>query len=208
MADLASPKSMLARAQRQIADLDIKIKEFMNDKPWSHVVEKDINGVTDVHKLKFTTRLSDDLPHIVFETANNLRAALDQLGFSIASLAGHTNPKSCKFPMGPDEDAMRNNAKGACEDLPPEIRSLFKGFKPYKRGNNTLWALNELANGPKHKLLYPIAIGGNRNFFHLSAQGGSVMTIPPDGIATKMRLYFFALDLEQMSNTISSSPFR
>lgn len=33
-------------------------------------------------------------------------------------------------------------------------------FKPYKGGNNALWALNELCNAPKHKMIYPIGIGG------------------------------------------------
>jgi hypothetical protein len=43
--------------------------------------------------------------------------------------------------------------------LPPEIRDLFEGFKPYKGGNNALWALNEMANAPKHMTLYPVSIG-------------------------------------------------
>jgi hypothetical protein len=47
--------------------------------------------------------------------------------------------------MGPTEDAVRNNAKGGCKDLPAEITMLFEGFKPYKGGNNALRALNEIA---------------------------------------------------------------
>ena len=98
---LASPRGMLRRARQQIGDLDAQIKSFMKEKPWSHVVAKDADGVTDLHKIKFTTRLSEDLPHIVFEAANNMRSALDQLGFTVANLTGKIAPKSCKFPMGP-----------------------------------------------------------------------------------------------------------
>jgi hypothetical protein len=169
---------MLARAKRQVADLDTQIKAFAKEKPWSHVVEKDPTGATDIHKVKFTARLSDDLPHIVFEAANNLRAVLDQLGFAAANLAGNKDPKSCKFPVGPTKEAMLNNSKGGCKDLPAEIRTLFEGFNPYKGGNNTIWALNELANGPKHKLLSPIAIGGSGMFVKSLTVVGGPMVIP------------------------------
>jgi hypothetical protein len=155
---LASPRGMLRRARQQIGDLDAQIKSFMKEKPWSHVVAKDADGVTDLHKIKFTTRLSEDLPHIVFEAANKMRSALDQLGFTVANLTGKIAPKSCKFPMGPTETEMRNNAKGGCKDLPPEVTAVFMSLKPYKGGNNALWALNEFANTPKHKMLIPVAL--------------------------------------------------
>jgi hypothetical protein len=161
MADiLSSPKSMLRRAEQQIRDLEGEIEHFMQEKPWSNVVEKDANGIDNVHKVRFTARLSEDLSHIIFEAANNLRAALDQIGFAVATAAGKSDPKSCKFPMGPTEADMRNNAKGGCKDLPTDVVTLFESFKPYKGGNDALWALNELANGPKHKLLKPVAVGG------------------------------------------------
>jgi hypothetical protein len=55
---------------------------------------------------------------------------------------------------------MLNNLAGGCKDLPAEIRDLLKGFNPYKGGNDTLWAMNELCNAPKHKMLYPVVIAG------------------------------------------------
>jgi len=104
--------------------------------------------------------LSEDIPHIVFETATNLRAALDQAAFQIA--VRHTSnpePKSAKFPFGPTKDDMLNNLKGGCKDVPPEIKLVFSASKPYKGGNDPLWALNELRNSPHHKILVPIQIG-------------------------------------------------
>jgi hypothetical protein len=151
---------MLSRAKRHLADLEAQINAFARDKPWKMVIEKDADGVTNVLKVKFTDQLSDDLAHIVFDCANNLRSALDQVAFAIgAKHKGIPSPKSAKFPLGPSESKMLENAKGI-KDLPPEILDLFKGFKPYKGGNDALWALNELCNAPKHKMLYPVAIGG------------------------------------------------
>ena len=153
---------MLSRAKRHLADLEAQINAFVRDKPWNMIIEKDSpNGITNVIKVKFTKRLSDELPHIVFDCANNLRPALDQMAFGIGvKHAGIPAPKSAKFPFGPTEADMLNNLAGGCKDLPTEIRDLFKRFKSYKGGNNTLWAMNELCNVPKHKTLYPIMIGG------------------------------------------------
>lgn len=181
----ASAKSMLRWADKRIADLESEISAFMNEKPWSIVVEKDVDGVTDLHKIKFTKMLSDDIPHLVFDAANNLRPVLDQAAFAIAvQHTGNKSPKSAKFPFGPTEDDMLNNLRGAGKDLPSEIQDLFKGFKPYKGGNNALWALNELCNVPKHKMIIPVMMGGiSANFLGDSA--------------TKVRIPNFAWDREK-----------
>lgn len=41
----------------------------------------------------------------------------------------------------------------------PEVLDLFRRFKPYKGGNNILWALNKLCNSKKHCALVPFALG-------------------------------------------------
>jgi len=90
-------------------------------------------------------------------------ASGDQLAFAIGCKhRGLDNPRSAKFPFGPTKADMRNNLNGGCKDLPPEIRDLFVVFEPYKGGNNNLWAMNELCNAPKHKMIYPIEIGRGR----------------------------------------------
>jgi hypothetical protein len=156
-----SPNKMLNRGKRHISDLETQINSFIHDKPWSRVVEIDVDGVTELHKIKFTKTLSEDMPHIVFDAANNLRSALDQTAFQIARRhTGIDNPKSAKFPIGPTESDMLNNLAGGCRDLPAEIQALFRTFKPYKRGNNVIWALNELCNAPKHKILVPVELSG------------------------------------------------
>jgi hypothetical protein len=162
MADMfKSPKGMLNRAKRHLADLEAQFNAFMRDKPWTVVAEKEPDGVTNALKVKFTKRLAEDLPNVVFDCANNLRSVLDQMAFAIgAKHTGLSNPKSAKFPFGPTEADMLNNRKGGCKDLPTEIGDFFAAFKPYKGGNNTLWGLNELCNAPKHKMIYPLAIGG------------------------------------------------
>jgi hypothetical protein len=156
-----SSKLMLKRANHHIADLETQINAFTADKPWTFVVEKDAQGTTDHHKVKFTSRLAEDIPSILADAANNLRSVLDPMAFAIAvKHTGLPKPKSAKFPFGPTESDMLNNAKGGCKDLPPEIVAHFKSFKPYKGGNNLLWAVNELANAPKHQTIVPVGLNG------------------------------------------------
>jgi len=153
---------LVERAKQQIADLREKINTFSDGRTWTHLVEKDVDGVTDIHKVRFPPNPSREWTHIVFEAVNNLRSALDQIAFNVAILVGKPNAKAAKFPFGPTEADMLNNLAGGCKDLPPEIRAVFRGFDPYKGGNNVLWALNELVNTNKHKLLIPVAMTSTR----------------------------------------------
>jgi hypothetical protein len=155
------PNRMLSRGRHHIAELTTQINSFVQDKPWSRVIEVDTDGTTELHKIRFTRRLSEDLPNIVFDAANNLRSALDQAAFQIAVRhTGSAAPKHAKFPVGPTRDHMLNNLAGGCKDLPQEIQTLFSGFEPYMGGNDILWALNELCNAPKHKTLVPVQLSG------------------------------------------------
>jgi hypothetical protein len=52
-----------------------------------------------------------------------------------------------------DATNFENNLMGRTKQLPEEIRALFRTLKPYRGGNNALWALNEIDNADKHALL-------------------------------------------------------
>jgi hypothetical protein len=159
-----SPRLTILRAQHHINDLNAKINEFVSNQPWSHKVEADpLNPAYEVHKVVFERRLPVDLPNIVFDAANNLRAVLDQCGYASAVAGGKIEPKRCQFPFGDDAagiDAVIG--RGRCKDLPPGILALFRSFSPYKGGNNALWALNRLCNTKKHCALIPFDIGRAR----------------------------------------------
>ena len=159
MRDLfASPRLTILRAQHHIYDLNAKINEFVNNQPWSHAIEKDVDRIHDLHKIKFDRRLSADLPNILFDASNNLRSVLDQAGYAAAVGSGNTRLKATKFPFGATEEKWRNNLAGGCKDLPAEIQTFFASFQSYKGGNDLLWALNELCNTSKHMSLVPIGV--------------------------------------------------
>jgi hypothetical protein len=154
-----SPQLTFNRAQYHIRDFDAMVRDFIDSRPWAEVIDKDSYPGQEFHKIGFTRELPDMLPCVLFDVVSNLRAVLDQTGYASAIAFKSPSLKGVKFPFGPSEQDFMNNLNGGCKDLPPEIRALFKECKAYKGGNNTLWAINEIANSKKHFALIPLIIG-------------------------------------------------
>lgn len=154
----ASAKSVLRRADKHIADLETALQCFTADKPYVYVIEKHEDGVRDVHKLRFSADFSDDIACIMFDAVGNLRAALDQIAYAVATANGSTTLQFAYFPFASDAAHLINRVKGL-KDIPPAVRSLFESFKPYKGGDDTLWSLNYISNIKKHALLVPVSFG-------------------------------------------------
>ena len=88
----------------------------------------------------------------MFDAVNNLRACLDQMTYAIA-WKHRDGGGFAPFPFCADTNHWPNKIKGLKNRLPPEILALFETFKPYKGGNDALWAVNELANVKKHAIM-------------------------------------------------------
>jgi hypothetical protein len=154
-----SPKRTLAWAKHHIKNFHTKVAEIASDKHWTYIVETNLDGRTEAHKIKLNRELFSDLAFIAFDATNNLRSVLDQMAFQIARLhTGNDNPKSAAFPFALDAAKLADKIKGSCKDLPPEIKTLFKAFQPYKTGDKTVWAINEIANSAKHFAIIPTKI--------------------------------------------------
>lgn len=176
MTDLfESPKRSILRAHHHILDLESQIRDFSNDNAWSYVVEKDSDGIHDVHKIKFARRLPDDLPSILFDAVNNLRASLDQCSYASALAAKSRSLRNVKFPFAKDQ-AHWGNAVNGLKDLHPDIRQLFLGANAYEGGNDALWALNEICNAKKHFALIPFNVGTARLMLEIEDPEGPLMS--------------------------------
>ncbi len=86
---------------------------------------------------------------------------MDQTGYAAAVASGKTSPKKTQFPISDSLTELENLIVGrkVCKDIPDEIVSLFRSFKPCKGGNDTLWTLNQLRNSA-HTSLVPVMVGG------------------------------------------------
>jgi hypothetical protein len=156
-----SARLTFVRAKHHADDFKAVIDNFVNDKHWTYVVDRQTQPGQIIHKIAFTSPLPEILPCILFDAASNLRAVLDQTGYAAAIATGKAFPKKTSFPFGKDLTALNNNLDGrrsVCKDIPPEIVAGFRRFKPYKGGNDILWALNKLCNTKKHCSLVPLRI--------------------------------------------------
>jgi hypothetical protein len=146
-----SPRLTLERADHHIRDFADAVDGFTAKQSWTYFVDQTSSPGRDLHKIRFHP-LPKILPCILFDAANNLRAVLDQIGYASAVSAQSPSLKNIKFPFGPSAADFKNNVAGRCKDVPDEIRAIFEASNAYPGGNDTLWAINEIANTNKHLL--------------------------------------------------------
>ena len=155
-----SPCLTLERAKHHIRDLKQVIQAFKNEQPqpWSYEIDTDSQPPNTVYKIRFHKLPPSDATCILFDAANNLRATLDQIGYSAAIASGKIKPERTKFLFGND---VKDPSKWKSTDLPAEIVDLFRSIEPYEGGNGQrLWAVNRLCNLKKHSQLVPTKITG------------------------------------------------
>lgn len=181
MADpLDSARRKLARAQQHIGDLETQLKRLFEEQPCTNIVEVDAHGQYKLFKVRFKR----PIPDTTYDAVQNLRDALDHAGYGIAVASGKTSPLHTNFPFAPDLAKFEQQVGGRCKDLPDEIVSLFRSFRPYKGGNDLIWALNRVAVTNKHMLVNPMVAASQNLFINtLSIGGGTV----PFGIGEPAR---------------------
>jgi hypothetical protein len=149
----ASSRSKLAWAKENLLpDLNRKIDEFHNLNPYAKIIEPDVQAGWEVHKIKLIHPFPEAFGNLVGDVVGNLRESLDTAGYAIAIAANSLKTKNTAFPFARDVTQMASSI-GRSADLPKEIQSFFCGFQPYRGGDDLLWALNELCNGKKHKII-------------------------------------------------------
>ncbi len=147
---------------------------FFNATPYIWVAEPDTKEpLLEIHKLRFTRGLPDLCVTLASDALHNLRDALDNVAYGLAVAAGKIHPLHTAFPFGGSAADFENNL-GRCKDVPEEIHTVFRAYRPYKGGNDLLWALNKLAVTDKHKLL-TIALNSKLGDVHAE---GAIHHIP------------------------------
>lgn len=173
---LYSSKYSLARAKHHVGDFERQIAEFIKTNPYGRVVEVDPNTAEEVYKIKLTKPLPVALDGIAVDAINNLRSALDQ---TVYALKTSKKGMYAYFPIRNTEPEFKNAVNGICKDVPKEIVDLLTTFKPYKGGNNSLWALNKLAGTNKHGIICPVAAAtGGVHFQKIIVTGGFSIPAP------------------------------
>jgi hypothetical protein len=153
MADpFRSSRYSIEHAKRRIDEFKRDIIEFHESKPYMQVAELNAEGTYKSHKIKLKRDIPPHLAGDVSDAANALRSSLDQAGFAVAIAAGKSG-NNAHFPFGPTKVDASSHISGRSKDIPQEIFDTMMAFKPYRGGNDFLWALNTLCNTNKHEII-------------------------------------------------------
>jgi hypothetical protein len=153
----SSPKRRIRRAIQHIANLEAEVERFSDSKPYINVREMDADGVTQLCKIKLANAFPDGLGDIAADAVDNLRSALDQIGYAAAVASNSSSLKHTAFPFGKTVSDVDNAIRGRSKDIPAEVTAVFRAFEPHEAGHNgALWALNQLCIANKHTALVPV----------------------------------------------------
>ncbi len=160
---LEGPKLKIERANTHLIDLIKRNDAFFNG-PDGHpyIITREVynkDPTQECFKVKIIKCQSEEFPIIVGDVIHNLRSALDHLICALALLNGATNTRSLYFPVGRNKahfehPRTQKKIKGLSQDAVEMIHAL----KPYKGGNDLLWALHECSIIDKHNSLISIAV--------------------------------------------------
>jgi hypothetical protein len=155
----AKPFQKVARAKEHILDVEREMNAFLDADPCTLVIEPDPDEPKhEVHKLRLSKSMPDSIADLAADATGKLRSALDNAGYELALLAGVASPTSAYFPFAGSAIDLDNSIKGRSKDIPKDVYPFFRAHKPYRGGNDILWALNRVAITDKHKLL-KVALG-------------------------------------------------
>lgn len=149
-------KLSIARAREHIADLRDRILAYARSEPHTKFVEFDSEGSYELHKIKFIKPLPEDLISVTADAINNLRQALDLAVYVALGATERVNPRRSKFPFAENAKAFEKDK--IYKEFPAEIKPLFRSLRPYRGGNDYLWAFNDIRNKNQHRWLNPMMV--------------------------------------------------
>lgn len=151
---LDSARFSVEHANEHIAEIKHLVQAFLRSDP--HTVSNEPDPNYSTHYLQYVI-LTKPLPRritgLAWDATNNLRSALDQLGYAVAIANDRTSGHDAHFPFSRKPEDYGTEAAKRSRDIPKEIFELMTSFEPYKGGNDALWRLNKIANTNKHEVV-------------------------------------------------------
>lgn len=159
---LSLPIAKVERTKTQIKDLDQKIRTFLRGSAHEVVSEFDVDADADVWSFRPKREVPELFAVMAGEVLHNLRSALDNLACQIA-LKNSGSFKETYFPFGARADIFEAELARKGKKLSSDAIDMVRALKPYKGGNNLLWALHDANRRDKHVALSPINLLSTSN---------------------------------------------
>lgn len=173
MEPFASAKLLVERAGEHVDDFKRKCDAFFKRKPYAQFVDTKSKPGKELYKLRLVEEIPIGWSTLVADAINNLRHALDHATVASARAAGVADVTKIYFPFCRDVGELDSTIRRKCKGVPAEVTALMPGFKPYKGGDDTLWALTRLAATNKHQMLTGILTAADSINVHAMTLFGS-----------------------------------
>ncbi len=151
--------SKIKRAKKHVLDLERQLRAFLCTNPYKVGTKRDAESRKLIYYVVSVEPIPECVPLIAGDAIQNLMSALDHLAYQIVcSDTGNKppNPNWIYFPIADDPTKYEAKKRGKIEGARQETFDAIDALKPYKGGNDLLWALYRLNNIEKHRLLLTV----------------------------------------------------
>lgn len=143
-------------AKESLADFERCARIYFRRISYELVAEPDSDAIHEHHKLRLGKPFPLTLTKYTVHVVEDLRAALDLAACDVARIA-NLSVDGVHFPFCQSATDFKSRINSACKGFPKGITDLFASYEPYTGGSELLFAINELCNRSKHKIIVPVA---------------------------------------------------
>jgi hypothetical protein len=177
---LSGARLKLDRANEHIRDLEAGLQRFARQNPYE-VAETTNTAGDRVWVLKVRQEPPPRLSVVLGDAVHNLRAALDHLACAAVWRNRGEVTTSTAYPIS-DTAQRFERSLSRIAAAGEETLELIRASKPYKGGNDALWALHRLDIRDKHRLL--LTVGGAYRSFGIDL-GAMLAASAPEGFRSE-----------------------
>jgi len=176
----------IKRAKEHAAELQRQMRSFLDSSPYKVGYKHDPGSRKLIYYVTSAAPTPDYLPLIAGDVIQNLMSALDHLAYHIVCRDTNDNPPNPNwiyFPVADEVQKYEAKKGGKMQGASVGSFTAIDALKPYKGGNDSLWALYRLNNIEKHRLLLTVGSqAAGINLGHLMA-GHLSATFPAEAVA-------------------------
>lgn len=169
----------IERAKTQIKDIENRIQLWAQSNPYSVVCKVNPYEPTEEIWSFIPTGIGFDIPIVIGETLHNIRSPLDQVLAAVAEISGSSD--GVVFPFGKTANIFERAVGKQEKLLPADAITMIRALRPYKDGNNLLWAINEINRSDKHRpKVIPTFVNSTWSASFMASEKGGLVLIQGD----------------------------
>lgn len=180
------------RAREHVAELERRVREFIDSKPFE-VYEEEEQATGDlVTRVRIHRQPPAELGLVIGDIVHNARTALDHLAWQLVLAGGNEPSDTTAFPISKSRDAFLATVNDRLKGATKQAISTVKKLKPYRGGDERFWRLHRLDIEDKHHLLILVGAAHRNLVVSMSFLGTEDMPrvdFPPVAIKPGDRQY-------------------